>query len=274
MSAVNACNTLHACRKQLFGSVLFGTVAIATFSSAKPASAITPFSWTDNSVTFDASAIGSTVDIFYFDGYIDEPGFTDEFGDGPVKGLTSQLSLTLDSFSGTSATFTGQVINTMNQKFVNPGQWVDTGDNFINTGRVTGISFNVDPDVSAVTASGVFGTARLNKTFPGGVGKVDVCYTNVQTCGGSKAGVAIGDTGIFTTTLSWGSSLSSFTLSDFYARYQGIDLGTTPEVEDYSGIGAGTVPTPAMLPGLIGMGIAAWRKKKQQAKDAVSTSVT
>ncbi len=36
--------------------------------------------------------------------------------------------------------------------------------------------------------------------------------------------------------------------------------------------GTGEVPTPAMLPGLIGMGIAAWRKKKNQANEEQASS--
>lgn len=243
---------MHPYRKQrILGAVFLGAIAVSSFVGVKPAQA---FTWDKNSVTFDLTDVGSTVDIFYFDGTI---------GGEVIDGLTSKLSLTLTQFTGKTADLTGTVYNTMDPKA-------------FSTGRVTGIAFNVDPDVKSVTSSGLFTKTNLNRIYPEGVGKVEVCYgSNGNNCNGNQGGVPIFDgngnpgVGTFATTLTWQKSLPTFTLSDFYARYQGINSGT---LNGASGVGYGTVPTPAMLPGLIGMGIAAWRKKKKQNREEQASS--
>lgn len=221
-------------------ALLMGSVAAASVCVVEPAQAYT---WDAESVTFSMSDVDATVDVFYFDGFIEEE---------LIEGLTSSLKLTLTDFDGLSATLKGEVTNTM-----------DTG--VLKTGRVTGIAFNVDPDVKTASSTGVFTQANLDKTFPGGIGTVDVCYgTNKNSCGGNQGGVSIGQTGTFYTTLTWSSLIDTFTLSDFVARYQGMDFAATNSIEDESGIGIGTVPTPALIPSLLGLAMAARRHKKQQ----------
>lgn len=222
------------------GALLMGAMTVATFSVAEAAQA---FTWDDNSVTFDLYDAGSSVDVFYFDGYINEQ---------LVEGLTSSLKLELLSFDGLNAMLKGVITNTMDS-------------DVFDAGRVTGIAFNVDPDVIDATSDGVLSEAVLNGNFPGGVKTVNVCYTNGNTCGGSKSGVKLGETGEFYTTLTWGSMINSFTLSDFFARYQGLDYASTTRIEDESGIGVGTVPTPALIPSLLGMALAARRGRKGQS---------
>ncbi|MBE9140720.1 PTPA-CTERM sorting domain-containing protein [Nodosilinea sp. LEGE 07088] len=60
-------------------------------------------------------------------------------------------------------------------------------------------------------------------------------------------------------TLNFNGPISEVTLSNFGVRYQsitGTSLGT-------SGTGKGTpIPTPALLPGLVGLGVAALRKRR------------
>lgn len=245
---------MHPYRKQhILGAVFLGATAIASLADVKPAHS---FTWDKDSVTFDLNDVGSTVDVFYYDGTINSE---------VINGLTSKLSLTLTSFANKSASLTGTIFNTMDPTI-------------FSTGRVTGIAFNVGPDVKSVTTSGLFSNANLNKIYPEGVGKVDVCYgSNANNCNGNQGGVPIFDkngnpgVGTFATTLTWKNSLSTFTLSDFYARYQGISSKSLG-LKDASGVGYGTVPTPAMLPGLIGMGIAAWRKKKKQNQEEQTSS--
>jgi len=73
--------------------------------------------------------------------------------------------------------------------------------------------------------------------------------------------VFTGQSGSFTPILAFAGIQNQVTLSNFGVRYQditGTSLGT-------SGTGRGTpVPTPALLPGLIGLGVAAVRKAKAE----------
>ncbi len=78
--------------------------------------------------------------------------------------------------------------------------------------------------------------------------------------------IAIGET-LDLGTLAYNSPTDSLVFSDFSLKY---NSNGSYYANNYS---HGEVPTPALLPGLIGMGVAALRKKRQQTQDKASASV-
>jgi len=114
--------------------------------------------------------------------------------------------------------------------------------------------------------------------YPEGVKNVEVCYTGGgNSCsGGGGAGVTLGQVGSFYTTLKFNEGTNGFNirLDQFYARWQSLtsaennDLGY--EYNGDSGVGYGQVPTPALVPGLVGAGIAALRRKQKETTEQVA----
>jgi hypothetical protein len=242
----------------LSGTLAIGAIATVAAFQAAPASA---FSWTSNSATFEAGDLAGTEFTVAFDqGYIDGV-FT--------PGLTSvaKFSLVSGYRGGSSAVLRVAVTNTSS------GQ-------IFKRARVSGIGFNTSPELKSVSLSkgSAFNTVAFDSRLPQPQitgGKKDICFSAKVSCtGGGGGGVELGRTSIFTTTLAFkapsGVNLTSFDLSDFAVRYQSIDFVDGPT--GLSGVGVGKVPTPALLPGLIGMGIAAFRKKKQQGKEVQSAA--
>ncbi len=246
-------------KQRLLGAVFLGAAAIASFAQVESAQA---FSWTSTTATFQPGDLaGTDFTVFFFDGYIDEV---------LTPGLTSEAKFTLlDNFNS-------------NSNFANFGVTVtNTSDSSIfDRVRISGLGFNTDPELDKATitnqGSGFKINAFLNSNVPQPPitgGKVDVCFTPGNNCaGGGGKGIEIDQSYSFQTRLDFKTLFGdSLKLDNFVVRYQSIDFKNSPKGE--SGVGVGTVPTPAMLPGLIGMGIAAWRKKKQQAEAEASSSL-
>ncbi|MGF1513664.1 MAG: cistern family PEP-CTERM protein [Elainellaceae cyanobacterium] len=241
----------------LMGSLLLGLGAVPMLSvvKAQPASA---FSWDENRATIhNGDQAGTSFEVFFFDGYINE---------NLTEGLTSEAKFTLAQAydGGSQAIFDVLLKNTSSAaKF--------------DSVRVSGLGFNVDPDLDNASVSqenNPLKNVKLNGKVPQpkiSGGSVDVCFTGKNSCtGGGGAGVGLGESASFQSIFNFSGDANkvSFSFTDFVVRYQSIDFKGSPQGE--SGVGTGTVPTPALLPGLIGMGVAALRKRKEQNAEASS----
>lgn len=252
----------------LIGTLTLGAMAAASLLSATPAQA---FSWGPNFVTFNSGDKAGTSFEVLFNGFINEK---------LTQGLTSKAKFKLvgDYNGGSSATFDVQLDNTSDSSIFN------------NT-RVSGFGFNTNPDLASASVNVVSGdidNAVLNSNIPGQSivnGRLDICFTAGNSCaGGGGDGVNLGDTATFRTTLNFLNATNAikFDLTDFAVRYQSIRFksvtGNNSGVgvdDEISGTGVGTVPTPALLPGLLSMGFAALRNKKKQevaASESASAS--
>ncbi|MBD1822213.1 cistern family PEP-CTERM protein [Cyanobacteria bacterium FACHB-DQ100] len=227
-------------RQLLTGVLAASTLTLAAFSQATPAHAL---SFSGGTVNLTANDVGSTFQV-NFDGNVNGNN---------VPGLSAQALFTLTSYATNQANFTVNLINTTTVPI---------------TSRISRLGFNTNPgvNVDASSATGVF-TDVITGSFPNKFGDVEVCFvpSSRGTCGGGPGGVTT--TGNFTTNLVFTGSLTNgLSLSDFGVRYQSINGGG---FDDASGTGRGTpIPTPALLPAVLGMGAAVLRKKKQEAKVA------
>jgi hypothetical protein len=234
-------------------SLLLGllTASVSALVETAPAQA---FSWSQTYQTITLNPgdqAGTSFSVNFNQGYIDGQ---------LTQGLTSRAVFTLlEAFTSTTAKFRVDLTN--------------TSYGFTTASRMSGLGFDVDPGLTNATASGIFSQALLegtSNTMIGGYGRVDICYTNGNTCAGGRGtgnsgGVLLGQTGSFNTNLTFANSSSDYVFRNFVVRYQSVNLedGRTGQ----SGYGVGEVPTPALIPGLIGMGVAALRKKRQTTQE-------
>ncbi|MGF1523893.1 MAG: cistern family PEP-CTERM protein [Leptolyngbyaceae cyanobacterium] len=215
-----------------------------------PTASANAFSWDQENdiITIDdGDAKGQYFDIFFLEAFS---------GEQLLDGLEAEARFTLeedfDASTG-AAKFKVDVTNTSDA-------------NIWDTASVTGLGFAVDPDVTSATSGGVFNEAYVG-TQNTGLDQVELCYSNGYSCtsGGQSSGVKLGDTASFYTTLNFGAGVTnsfSFFLDGFYANFKGNSDGL-----GYSADAAGEVPTPALIPGLIGAGIAALRRKQKGQDD-------
>lgn len=175
-----------------------GMLAAAGIALATPALA--------DPITLDASDIGSSFTID-FDGFSGSSS-------GTVDNLTSSITFTLDSISGSTYNFSYSAANT-----------TDGG----LTSNLSSFAFNVDPDISSATSTGAYpysfvadGSAS-DPSYPNQIGAVDVCFkaANSGSCS-NGGGVAEGNTGTGNLSLAFTTAPEEITLSDFFVRYQGI----------------------------------------------------
>lgn len=239
-------------RNLLASSLLLGTVALASVVvQAEPAQALKldftgrtdPITGFRQYATIENGDVGELFTFTFSQGLIDG---------NLTEGLTAKAVFSLvDAFDGTTAKFRVDLTNTSGGP--------------IDSSRVSVLGFNVDRAFTAsVDANGTDFDGVSSGNVPG-LGVADVCFTAGPNCAGGGGGGALqgGATQSFFTTLAFAPGTANFTLTDFFVRYQSIDsaeLGLT----DASGVG---IPTPALIPGLVGMGLAALRKKKKDNAD-------
>lgn len=210
----------------------------------------------DNSITFN-NAVGSNSAVINFNGLGGDPKVV-------VPGLSAQLTLTLTSIVGNTFNFGYSLLN----------------NSSLAGTRVSGIGFNVDPNVSSVSSTGIYDEASLGGFTASFTS--EVCFNGGPgNCPESNPAnsVAFGATGNGTLALTFGSAQTSITLSNFLDRYQGFSTsvqGQTPLVT--SAVGQGTpvrgggveptVPEPATWAMMIlGFGVigGAIRRQRRQA---------
>lgn len=211
-------------------------------------------------ITLDSGDIGSSFTID-FDGFTGDSSNT-------VDNLTSSLTLTLDSVSANSYSFSYSLANT-------------TGGGLDST--VSSFSFNTDPDISSANATGDYSFVVVDGSYPNGIGSVDVCFKARSSGSCSNGGgTDAGDTGTGTLTLNFADAVSSITLDDFFVRYQAIngngftDASASGQMTSTStggstttgGSSSGTqVPAPGMLglfaAALFAIGLAGNRRRRR-----------
>lgn len=233
----------------LMGALAASALAVGSFGQMSPAEAL----------TFDGTTaiINTTNDL--------NQSFTVNFGGNvggtDVSGLTSQAVITYRGTANTNNAIFDVLLS-------------NTSTNGI-TSRTSALGFDINPNVTggsvgdnpndalpALFTDLVFGS---NEQFPNQFGNIELCAINASgnNCtGGASGGVLTGNSGSFRFNLTLASASSPLVLTNFGVRYQSI---TGNGYNGASGTGRSIpVPTPALLPGLIGMGLAAMRKKKQE----------
>jgi hypothetical protein len=202
-------------------------------------------------ITLTAASVGQSY-TFNMNGF---NGSTD------IAGLTSTLTLTLQSVADTAYTFGYNLANTTAAPL---------------TSRVTGFGFNTDPNIGGAAATGTFQYVMTNINVPNGIGNIDVALNSgcLSSCSGS--GVAAGNTGLGTLTLAFCDPITSLTLDNFFVRYQSITgagsitsgngVPTTGTTTGGTTTGGTEVPEPGMLGMMGGALIAlAWARTRRRA---------
>ena len=209
---------------QTIKTIISAAAAFAAVTYASPAGAVgIP---NDYAVTFDASSLNTPV-------VINLNGLSDG---NVVAGLTSVLTLTLESFSGTSAVLAFDFLNSSSSP--------------VTASRITGFGFDVDPNAKTASIDSDYFAFASSGNYPDN-GLIDhaveVCFTNNtgqnHSCAGSQDGISKGSTGDGTFTLTFDPGVSQFTLSGLIARYQGI--AGAGNVTSATGIPVPGIPEPA-----------------------------
>ena len=197
------------------------------------------------------------------------------FGQGYLSGvqqpgLTAKAIFRLSSLSGGNGT-------------TNWTSWTFTIDNLANTSsgsvtasRLSSFGFDVAPNVSGASATGMFDLSSRNSSISNGI-SVELCFrdTGGSCSGGGNGGLTIGQSipnGDFqsnTFTLAFSQAQSTITLDRFVVRYMSID--TVSGAKGGSGVGVvgedlfDPVPEPAnwamLIAGFGLIGAAARRRR-------------
>ncbi len=175
--------------------------------------------------------------------------FTVSFG-GQINGsnqdgLLSEAIFKVAGFETVNHVINGITKELTQVKFEVKLSNISTGS--IVTSRTSAIGFDVSSDLVKATIAGIdattqplFSKAHLNdKLFEGNSPNLDVCFSdNNNNCrGGQSGGVKTGETGTFSTSLYFNSSVKKITLDNLGVRYQSIDLASTPKFDGSSGTG-------------------------------------
>ncbi len=221
---------------------LAGAIAVAaSLAASSAAHAVTILTWTNGNV-----GVTKTLD---FNG----------FEDSVIAGLSAEIDYKLTAINngGKSWVFNYQIDNTSTAP--------------TTASRISGFGFNVDPNVSSVSATGVLNHTATNGNVPM-IGTREVCITGNNCAGGGGSGVTFGNTGLGTFTLNFSSAKTSLSLSDFYVRYQAVNA---PGFSNGSAVGTvvdkvkGGVPEPAtwamMMVGFFAIGSALRSSRRRLA---------
>lgn len=180
-------------------------------------------------ISFDS--VGDSGTIFY-GGNIEQT---------EVEGLTASTSFTLTEIKTSSFVFDIVLANTTSSL------WEES--------RVSRIGFNVDANVTSVTASSPW-VALLGGSFPNQFGAMDICVQGQSqgSCNGGPGGVENGDSASFSLELGFASLPGAVTLDNFGVRWQSLNSEALG-YDDASGTGTPVtkVPEPGTL-GLLGLG--------------------
>ena len=225
-------------------SILAG---IAALSAAAPAAATVTIN-SGGSVTFDNTAGPNSVNIA-FNGLGGDPNAV------LTPGLNAVLTLTLNSIVGNTFNFGYSLQNT---------------STVANT-RVSGFGFNVGPNITGISSTGVFNQFATNAQFAS-QGNAEACFHGGPGgCPQSNPGnsIGFGGTGSGTLALTFGSAQTSIVLDNFLDRYQGFSTTNILGGEVTSAVGRGTIPAvpepgtwAMMLIGFGGIGYSMRRRRE------------
>lgn len=243
------------------------TIGVAAISSVwlgfLGATSASAFVFNGNSVEgITADDVGDSF-IINFDGNVEGSNVDD---------MTSWAQFTLESFTGTQATFGIELENT------------STGS---ITSRTSALGFDIDG--ATVSGAGVggslFANAHINDSLPNGFGDIDVCFINNQNnCKGgggegNDSGVSSGDgSRKFTATVELSESVQNFALSNFGVRYQSINgngfngaSGTGRGTPYYEAPPPQSIPEPGTVTAVLVSGLAlVQQRRRKQMKNSQS----
>jgi hypothetical protein len=182
-----------------------------------------------------------------------------------IDGLTAQLHLYNFSFTAGTGIHSGQTRITFDFDLSN------TSSNPVSTSRISGIGFNITPDLvntSDNSLSGVFDTIVIAPNFPNQIGTVEFCFTAQNCPGGGGAGVTKGSTSSGKSAVLYvATSTQQLRIDNGYVRYQDVACtGRTCPTSATGTITNGEVPEPSTYAlfalGLVGFVIA--KRKRAQ----------
>jgi hypothetical protein len=173
----------------------------------------------------------------------------------PAPGLTASASFLVTHFDAAA----GQVV--LEITLTNT-----TDPALFRQSRVSALGFDVDAQLTGAASSGLFDHAVLGGQFPNQFGPVDVCAIgNPNNCAdGHNDNAKIGETGVFTLTLSFAGPIAGLELTNFGVRYQTVE--PVCEFVDDSGTGRGAVvPEPRAMALLGAAGLALFGSRRRRA---------
>ena len=212
---------------------------------------LAPAAHATNTLTFAATDIGQGYAVTF-------SGITDSYQNHLVAlpGLNAKVVILLKSITANSWTFDYAVANT-------------SGGN-ITSSRISVFGFDVDPDATGKSSTGLFGSPSSGNVPI--LGRREVCFrtgNGGQCAGGGGGGVKIGDAAAAGTfTLTFQLSQTAVDLKRLFVRYQSL---TSPNdrIAGASGVGEATgvaaVPEPqtwAMLIAGFGLVGGALRRRR------------
>lgn len=246
-------------KRLLLSSALAASALTATsFFQAAPAQAL---SFDGQLVVFNSSDVDKSFTVDFVDNRIG--GANNKVGDGP---LSSRATFTITGTTNKQANFRIAVLN--DSQLASRVTAIGFDVSAIINGNVTdGVGINESKNngtrvLLPLPNSAEFKTAGFGDNFSNGLGKREVCYGVNPAQGGAcdgGGGVDKGETGFFNAALVLNNNVNQFILYNFAVRYQGIAGSALGD----SGSGR-AIPTPALLPGLLGLAFGLLRKQQQQ----------
>lgn len=243
-------------QKTLSGILALGAVVTACVVDATPAKALTFNEF--NAYLSSTTTVGNSFNVI--------------FGDSLVNSIATDLV-------SATANFTVSSINRNSAgNITGVGFNVQVANTSAIDSLVSQLGFNVGGTTLRRGATGyTIGSNNFNAdfgtNFPAPIGSRDVSFDFNPP---GRLDFRIPDGNVAGNPLNWSFNLAlqdpvnTLRLGDFVVRFQEVN-GTLENGTNIVG-GSGVsqpIPTPALLPGLIGMGVAALRKKNEESDEAV-----
>ena len=208
--------------KNKFALCAMAVAAIA----ATPASAAVTIGGSGAGTTLTTSGTSGGSAVLDFNGFVGTPA-------GVIAGLTAKLTLSFVSITS----------NMIGGNTFNFGYSLDNNASApVTASRISRFGFDVNPDITSASSTGVYNFADMGGNQPNNVGTVEVCFKDTDNggCTGGPGGLTLGQSGSGTLSLAFNSNQSAITLSNFFQRYQSLSYPGTTE-----GSASGQVTTPS-----------------------------
>jgi hypothetical protein len=251
-------------KKQLLtGAVAFGTVAFGSLIQMSPAEAI---SFTGSGTNPDGNNNLSAIADFQVDNGDLKITLTNN-GDSAERPSDILTAIFWDIAQNPNLTYDSGTAPTVTSFNSNPSPQNDVNLRDVEGNEEWRYAFD-NNNLSGLTQSYGLGTAGFD-VFNGGGGGQQFQYGIVNGVNSNAKNKPTKDAFLVNNTAMFSLSNlpNSFDINDISnVRFQ---YGTSLGEPSFSGTPSTPVPTPALLPGLIGMGVASLRKKKKQLSEIV-----